>query len=52
MHRDIDRLEDILVGPADVIEFFTGLTRDDFESRKAVRFAILHSLTIIGEAAG
>jgi uncharacterized protein with HEPN domain len=50
MQRDLDRLEDILSAAGDVIEFCAGLTRDDFASRKAVRFAILHSLTIIGEA--
>ena len=52
MQRDADRLEDILTAAADVIEFHAGLTRDRFESEKAPRLAILHSLTIIGEAAG
>ena len=51
MRRDLDRLEDILVASADVIEFYSGLTRDSFVQAKSIRLAILHSLTIIGEAA-
>ena len=46
------RLDDILTAAADVMEFHGGLTRDRFETEKAQRLAILHSLTIIGEAAG
>ena len=52
MQRDVDRLDDILTAAVDVMEFHGGLTRDRFETEKAQRLAILHSLTIIGEAAG
>lgn len=34
-----------------MLEFVAGLTEADFRNRKTERFAILHSLTIIGEAA-
>ena len=51
MERDLDRIEDILGASRDVTEFCQGLSRDQFECQKVIRFAILHSLTIIGEAA-
>jgi len=51
MRRDLDRLDDILAASDDVMSFCDGLDRRDFESQKVVRYAILHSLTIIGEAA-
>ena len=51
MNRDLDRLDDILAAPSDVMEFCAPLDRESLESQKAVRYAVLHSLTIIGEAA-
>jgi uncharacterized protein with HEPN domain len=50
MQRDLDRLDDILTAAADVIEFSSQLTFARFVSQKAERYAILHALTIIGEA--
>lgn len=51
MQRDLDRLEDILAAADDVMDFCSGLSRAEFEKNKTTRYAILHSLTIIGEAA-
>ena len=51
MNRDLDRLDDILAAASDVMEFCAPLDRESLESQKAVRYAVLHSLTIIGEAA-
>lgn len=51
MQRDLSLLEDILVAAADINEFYGALTRESFVEQKALRLAILHSLTIIGEAA-
>ena len=51
MNRDLDRLDDILAAASDVMEFCATLDRESFGSQKAVRYAVLHSLTIIGEAA-
>lgn len=51
MQRDVDRLEDILTAAADIAGFCAGLDRAAFETDKTTRYAILHSLTIIGEAA-
>jgi uncharacterized protein with HEPN domain len=51
MQRDPDRLEDILAAADDVMEFCSGLSRADFDENKTTRYAILYSLTIIGEAA-
>jgi uncharacterized protein with HEPN domain len=47
----IARIEDILAASDDVISFCNGIDREAFENQKLVRYAILHSLTIIGEAA-
>ena len=52
MQRDVDRPDDILTGRTLRWNSMAGLTRDRFETEKAQRLAILHSLTIIGEAAG
>lgn len=51
MQADIQRLEDILVAADGVAEFCSGLDVHEFRVEKTVRYAILHSLTIIGEAA-
>ncbi len=51
MQRDLSLLDDILSAAADVNEFYAVLTRESFAEQKALRLAILHSLTIIGEAA-
>jgi uncharacterized protein with HEPN domain len=51
MRRDLSRLDDILAAADDVVDFSAGLDRQGFENQKAVRYAILHSLTIVGEAA-
>ena len=51
MNRDLDRLDDILAAASGAMEFCATLDRESFRSQKAVRYAVLHSLTIIGEAA-
>lgn len=51
MQRDLDRLEDILTACTDVMQFCDTLERERFGREKTLRYAILHSLTIIGEAA-
>ncbi len=51
MDRDRDRLEDIVAAAADVLEFCRDLDAEQFHRDKVQRYAILHSLMIIGEAA-
>jgi uncharacterized protein with HEPN domain len=51
MRRDLGLLEDMLQATRDVREFCRDLDFPEFSTRKAVRYAILHSLTILGEAA-
>jgi uncharacterized protein with HEPN domain len=48
---DRARLDDILTASDDIAGFCEGLDLRGFENEKVVRYAILHSLTIIGEAA-
>jgi uncharacterized protein with HEPN domain len=53
--QDLDRLDDILAATEDIATFLNELdfgAFDSFVQNKAVRYAILHGLTIIGEAAG
>ncbi|MCC6590089.1 MAG: DUF86 domain-containing protein [Bryobacterales bacterium] len=49
--RDREKLEDIRGALTDIQEFSRNLDFDDFRNSKTVRYAILHALTIVGEAA-
>lgn len=51
MLRDLDRLEDILTAADDIADLCRALTQEELIANKPVRYAILHALTIIGEAA-
>ncbi len=51
MLRDLDRLEDILTADDDIAELCRALTQEELIANKPLRYAILHALTIIGEAA-
>lgn len=51
MPRDLDRIEDMLTACRDVMEITRELNPISFAEDKVRRLAILHSLTIIGEAA-
>lgn len=50
MRRDLARLEDILAAAADVISFTQSIDFQRFVEDRRDRYAILHALTIIGEA--
>lgn len=50
MQRDLERLEDILTGTADIASFAEGLDFETFSAERGRRYSILHALTIIGEA--
>ncbi len=50
MQRDAVYLSDILSAAADLREFTSSATFEEFCSNKALRYAMLHALTVIGEA--
>ncbi|SPE25360.1 conserved hypothetical protein [Candidatus Sulfopaludibacter sp. SbA6] len=50
MQRDAVYLADILSAAADLREFTRGASLDEFCSNKTLRYAMLHALTVIGEA--
>jgi uncharacterized protein with HEPN domain len=50
MQRDAVYLADILSAAADLSEFMRAASFEDFCSNKALRYAMLHALTVIGEA--
>ncbi|MCX6599588.1 MAG: DUF86 domain-containing protein [Acidobacteria bacterium] len=50
MQRDLDRLEDILAATGDIVTFTQTMDFDGFVRDRRDRYAILHALTIIGEA--
>lgn len=50
MQRDAVYLADILLAAADLREFVRAASFEDFCSNKALRYAMLHALTVIGEA--
>ena len=50
MQRDAVRLDDIRASCDDIAELTAGQTIEDFQSDRAVRYAVLHCLTVIGEA--
>lgn len=50
MQRDASYLADVLAAARDIREFAQGVSFADFEERKSLRYAMLHSLMIIGEA--
>ena len=52
MQPDLQLLVDILAAADDVLAFSCALDLPAFTTQKATRYAILHSLTIIGEASG
>ena len=51
MRPDLDRLEDILSAASDVMTFCEEIDLTEFQTSKQHRYAVLHALTIIGEAA-
>lgn len=50
MQRDAAYLADILSAAADLREFMRAASFEEFCSNKALRYAMLHALTVIGEA--
>ncbi|MBL0160028.1 MAG: DUF86 domain-containing protein [Bryobacterales bacterium] len=50
MQRDAVYLADILSAAGDVREFARTATYEEFCSNKTLRYAMLHALTVIGEA--
>jgi uncharacterized protein with HEPN domain len=51
MQRDAVYLADILSAAADLREFTRAASLEEFCSNKTLRYAMLHALTVIGEAA-
>lgn len=49
--RDLERIEDILQATVDIAGFCRNLDRARLEADKTLRYAPLHALGIIGEAA-
>ena len=52
MWRDDAYLLDMLLGAREVQELAAGLTREQFEASRLHQLALMHLLTLIGEAAG
>jgi uncharacterized protein with HEPN domain len=52
MRREELYLRDVLTAAAQIAEFVDGRTADSFETDKMLRSAVVHQLTIIGEAVG
>jgi uncharacterized protein with HEPN domain len=50
MRRDAVYLADILSAAADLREFARAASFEEFRSNKTVRYAMLHALTVMGEA--
>ena len=50
MQRDAVYLADVLSAAADLREFMRSASFEEFCSNKALRYAMLHALTVIGEA--
>jgi uncharacterized protein with HEPN domain len=50
MQRDAVYLADILLAAGDLREFTRAASFEEFCSNKALRYAMLHALTVIGEA--
>lgn len=50
MRRDAVYLSDILSAAADLREFARAASFEEFRSNKTLRYAMLHALTVIGEA--
>ena len=50
MQRDAVYLADILSAAADLREFARNASLEEFCSNKTLRYAMLHALTVIGEA--
>jgi uncharacterized protein with HEPN domain len=50
--REQHYLLDILLAAEDALSFVHGMTFEDFVESLRTRYAVLHALTIIGEAAG
>jgi uncharacterized protein with HEPN domain len=50
MQRDAVYLSDILSAAADIREFTRAASFEDFRSNKTLRYAMLHALTVVGEA--
>ena len=50
--RDRQYLLDILLNAEDALTFIRGASFDDLRTNTMLRKAVLHSLTILGEAAG
>jgi len=50
MQRDAVYLADILSAAADLREFAHAASLEEFRSNKTLRYAMLHALTVIGEA--
>ena len=50
--RDQHYLLDILIAARDALSFAGDMSAEDFEKNALVRYAVLHCLAIIGEAAG
>ena len=51
MPRDLAYLLDIALAIREAIEFVEGITREEFETDRMIQMAVMHELTIIGEAA-
>lgn len=51
MDRDVGVLVDILLAARDVLRFKASTSRDEFLGSKLIQSAVLHKLTVIGEAA-
>jgi uncharacterized protein with HEPN domain len=51
MRDDRSRLEDILTAVVSILRFVHGKSRDDLECDSMLQSAVLHQLSVIGEAA-
>jgi uncharacterized protein with HEPN domain len=51
MRGDDDRLDDIAMAAATAVRFTEGRTRSDLDSDEMLLAALLHQITVIGEAA-
>ena len=50
MNRDLSYLLDIYQYGQDAIEFVRGMSREDFNTDRKTQLAVIHCITIIGEA--
>ena len=51
MPRDLDALLDVFHAASEAVEFVRGMTREQFLGDRKTQLAVLHLITIMGEAA-